>query len=277
MSARTRNPKSEVRNPNLILGFRISVFVFGVLLAGCQHLEPLPAAAPPAMPTAESTPKLNAAQVADVKIAYGRTLEKRGAPDQAQAMYLEALKLDSSRADACARLGVLYDQQCKFDEANSWHHKAMAAQPKNPDFHCNAGYSLYLQGTLIEAEKNLRKCLELAPDHARGHNNLGMILARTDRCEEALAEFHRAGCNEADAQTNLAYALTLERRWAEARACYERALAADPSSTAILKGLQELKDLMAKTDAAASAHDRERAPAGFARIPAGRPVENRPE
>ena len=256
MNACTRNPKTENRNPNLVFVFRISVFVFGVLVGGCQHLEPLPVAAPPGMPTAESTPKLTAAQVADVKIAYGRTLEKRGAPDQAQTMYVEALKLDSSRADACARLGVLYDQQCKFDEAAHWHRKAVAAEPKNPDFHCNAGYSLYLQGNLIEAEKSLRTCLALSPDHARGHNNLGMILARTDRCEEALAEFHRAGCNEADAQANLAYALTLERHWAEAEACYQRALAADPSSTASLKGLRELHDLIAKSDPSMLTHDR---------------------
>jgi Tfp pilus assembly protein PilF len=249
-----RNPKSEIRK--LIFGFRISVFMFGVLLGGCQHLEPLPPAAPPGMPTAESAPKLTPAQVADVKIAYGRTLEKRGAPDQARTSYLEALKLDPGRADACARLGVLYDQQCKFDEAVHWHRKAVTAQPKNPDFLCNQGYSLYLQGNLIEAEKSLRQCLALAPEHARGHNNLGMVLARTERRAEALAEFHRAGCDEADSQINLAYALTLERRWAEAQACYERALAANPSSTASQKGLQELHDLMAKADAAASSHDR---------------------
>jgi Tfp pilus assembly protein PilF len=244
------NPKFKIQNPKLNFGIRISVFVSGILPAGCLHPGTLPATAPQAISAAESTPKLTAAQVADVKIAYARTLEKRGAPDQAQAMYLEALKLDSSRADACSRLGVLYDQQCKFDEANTWHGNAVAAQPQNPDFRCNAGYSLYLQGNLIEAEQSMRKCLALAPDHARGHNNLGMILARTDRSAEALAEFRRAGCTEVDAQTNLAYALTLERRWAEARVCYERALAIDPSSTTSKKGLQELHSLIGKAAAA---------------------------
>jgi Flp pilus assembly protein TadD len=239
-------------NPELNFGIRISVFASGILLAGCQHFGTLPATAPPAISAAESTSKLTAAQVADVKIAYARTLEKRGAPDQAQAMYLEALKLDPGRADACSRLGVLYDQQCKFDAAKSWHQNAVAAQPKNPDFHCNAGYSLYLQGNLIEAERSLRTCLELAPDHARGHNNLGMVLARTNRCEDALAEFRRAGCTEADAQTNLAFALTLEHRWAEAQACYERALAIEPSSAASRKGLQEVRRLIAKAEAAGS-------------------------
>src|SRR5262249_44764555 len=162
----------------------------------------------PTVLSAESAPKLTAAQVADVKIAAARTLEKRGATDQAQATYLEAVKLDPGRSDACARLGVLSAQCCKFDEAISWHRKAVAAQPKNADFHCDLGYTQYLQGNLVEAEKSLRDCLALAPEHARGHNNLGMILARTNRGEESLAEFSRAGCNEVDAQTNLAFALT---------------------------------------------------------------------
>lgn len=224
-------------------------------LGGCHHLEPLPAVAPPggtppAAPAPESAPKLTSAQVADVKIAYARTLERRGALDQAQATYLEALKLDPGRADACARLGVLYDQQGKFDEASAWHRKAVGAQPKNADFHCNLGYSLYLQENLAEAETSLRQCLALAPDHARAHNNLGMVLGRTARPEEALAEFRRAGCNETDAQTNLAFALTLERHWQEARACYERILAADPTSKASQKAIQELNGLMARSDAA---------------------------
>jgi Flp pilus assembly protein TadD len=238
-------PKSDIRKASL--GFLIAVGLS--VLGGCVHMEPAPASAPspsPATPPPESAPKLTAAQVADVKIAYGRNLEKRGATDQAQAMYLEALKLDPGRADACARLAMLYDQQCKFDEASAWHHKAVTAQPKNADFHCNLGYSLYLQGKLLDAEKSLRQCLALAPEHVRGHNNLGMVLARTNRREEALAEFRRAGCTEADAQANLAYALTLENHWLEAWACYQRALVADPSSTASRRGLEELGRLMVK-------------------------------
>jgi Flp pilus assembly protein TadD len=204
----------------------------------------------------ESTPKLTAAQKADVQIAYGRTLEKRGALEQARAVYLEALQNDPSRADACDRLAVLLDQQGKFDEARDWHDKALATQPNNPDFNCNFGYTLYLQGSTAAAEESLRRCLSLAPEHARAHNNLGLVLAHTSRRDEALAEFRRAGCSEADAQANLAYALTLERRWAEARTCYERALAADPSATFPKKGLQELNHLAAKVAAATPTADR---------------------
>src|SRR6516162_6193605 len=76
------------------------------LISGCVHADPsravsAPSGSAPTVSPQESAPKLTSAQVADVKIAFGRTLEKRGAPDQAQAAYLEALKLDPGRADAC--------------------------------------------------------------------------------------------------------------------------------------------------------------------------------
>jgi Flp pilus assembly protein TadD len=227
------------------------------LVGGCVQLDkrPGPAAVqPPTALTEENSPKLTAVQKADVQIAYGRTLEKRGSSDQAQAVYLEALKNDPSRADACARLAVIHDQQGKFDEARLWHQKALAGQPNNPDFHCDHGYSLYLQGQFSQAEETLRQCLMLAPDHARAHNNLGLLLARTGRRDEALAEFRRAGCNEADALTNLAYALTLERQLPEARGCYERAAVIDPAPSApARKGVAEVDALMASARLGANA------------------------
>jgi hypothetical protein len=42
----------------------------------------------------------------------------------------------------------------------------------------------------------------------------------------------------------------LARSWPEAKAHYERALAADPSSTAAREGLQELTALLARLDKA---------------------------
>ena len=72
------------------------------------------------------------------------------------------------------------------------------------------------------------------------------MLARTGRRPEAIAEFHRAGCNAADAHVNVGIALTLEKSWPEARAEYEKALALDRSSAAAKKGLQDLETVMAR-------------------------------
>jgi Tfp pilus assembly protein PilF len=217
-----------------------------IALASCQHVQPQPRAQQLVADPAENETKLKGSQVADVQIALGRSLEKRGLVEQATAAYLKALKHDPTRSDACARLAVLCDQQGRFGESSELYRQALAAQPSNPDLYNDLGYGLYLRGAWAEAEANLRKALALAPDHRRAHNNLGLVLARTGRLDEALAEFRKAGCSEADAHTNAAFVLTLERSWPEARRYYEHALAADPSSTSARKGLRELDTLIVR-------------------------------
>jgi Flp pilus assembly protein TadD len=226
------------------------VVALGLLGApGCQLSGPpqrpqLPLAGKP-----EATPRLTDAQVADVQIAEGRSLEKQGELAQAAAVYREAVKHDPGRADAYLRLGIVHDREGKFKESQEFYQKALKGAPGNAEIYCDVGYSLYLQQRWAEAEMNLRQALALAPDNRRAHNNLGLVLAHEGRYEDAMASFRRAGCTEADAHTNLAYALTLERCWPEARQHYERALAVDSSSTTARRGLKELDTLAAATDA----------------------------
>ena len=216
--------------------------------AGCVHLDGPRVPELTVAGTSCSESKLKSRQVADVQVALGRSLERQGATVRAMAAYNEALRADPSRADAALRLATLYDKDGKFKEGLPFYQKALAAYPGDPDIFCDMGYSLYLQGRLVEAEINLRQALALAPDKARAHNNLGLVLAASDRSEEALAEFRRAGCPEADAQINLAFALTLENKWAEAHKRYQMALAVDASSAAARKGLQELDTALGKVD-----------------------------
>ena len=98
-----------------------------------------------------------------------------------------------------------------------------------------------MQRNWADAGVNLRRALEIRPEFARAHINLGLLLARTYHESEALAEFSKAGCDEVSARCNLAFALTLEERYEEARRQYELALVADPSATAAKKGLATLQ------------------------------------
>jgi Tfp pilus assembly protein PilF len=224
----------------------VTAAVFNTVLAGCQHTA---SPGPSSLLTAdmERTAKPTAAQIADLQIAEGRALEKRGDLVHAVAAYHEALRHDPQRPDACLRLAILLDQQGKFKEALQFYEKALAGIPGNPDVYCDRGYSLYLQERYGEAEMNLRQAIALAPEHARAHNNLGLVLARKGRTDEALLEFRRAGCKPADGHSNLAYVLALDRHWPEARRHYQQALALDPNSPAALKGLKEL-DALAMRD-----------------------------
>jgi tetratricopeptide (TPR) repeat protein len=223
-----------------------------VYLTGCQ-LPGRPPSGPSLSAGGEGASPITAAQAADVQIAFGRALEKQGDLERSAAAYREAVKRDPHRADACWRLAVLQDRQGKGEEAGELYRKALQAQPDNADLYCDLGYSLYLRGCGKESEANLRHALQLAADHRRAHNNLALLLAHTGRADEALAEFRKGGCKEADAHTDLAFALTLERRWDEAREHYELALAAAPSSEPARQGLRELNRLTAKLAAHAPA------------------------
>jgi Tfp pilus assembly protein PilF len=219
-------------------------------LGGCE-LPPKtapatpPAPAPQAPRPAEPTVKVGPREAAEVKVEFAHVLEKS---DPAAAMngYLEAHKHDPSNLDALLGIARLLDADGRFAESMVYYRKAEKAKPSNAKVACNYGYSLYLQGRYGEAETALRQALARQPASAQSHNNLGMVLARTGRPADALTEFRRAGCNDADARVNLAFALTLQKSWAEARVQYQRALALDPSSAAARKGLRDLDLVVAR-------------------------------
>ena len=200
-----------------------------VLFAGCQVARQQTTHRPAPM---EAAPTLNTKQQADLQFAFARSLEKSGSLDQARTAYEDALKKDPQRADAVDRLAVMNARKGQFEQAIDLHKKAIVLQPRNADFVCNLGYSFYLQQRWAEEEMQFRKAIELTPNHGRALNNLGMVLARTVRPDEALAAFRRSGCTEADAHSNLAFALTLENSLKEAHQHFARARTLDPASGA---------------------------------------------
>ena len=216
-----------------------------VLLAGCQTTSvakqnsPFPVEDSPAV-------NLSAVQVSDMQVAMAQSLEKRGEIDQAKQGYLSALQKDPKSANACVKLATLHARRGEFTDAASLYHRALELEPNNADIYCNLGYTLYLQEQWVDAEASLRLGLKLQPDHKRAHNNLGLVLARRHQADEALAEFRMAGCGEADARLNLAYAQTLARDFGEAQSQYEKVLALDPSSEPARKGLERVVGLTKK-------------------------------
>jgi tetratricopeptide (TPR) repeat protein len=222
--------------------------VGSAVLAGCQQFGLAPARPTVALDNPAEALKISPHQAADVQVALGRSLEKRGDPAKAIAAYEEAIKRDPRRTDALLRLAILHDRQGQFQESSVWYRKALQTSPGNPDIYCDMGYSLYLQRRWAEAEMNLKQALALRPNLARAHNNLGLVLAHTERLDGALAEFRQAG-SEADAHLNLALALVLDRRWDEARRQYQLAVTANPTSEAAANGLRDLDNLLARASA----------------------------
>jgi Tfp pilus assembly protein PilF len=191
-------------------------------------------------------PPLTAAQKADMQLVFAGGMERQGRYEEAREMYRKAIESDPERADAYHRLALLHDQQGECETAAGYYQQALQRAPENADLHCDLGYSCYLQERWSDAEANLRRAIGLEPDLRRAHNNLGLVLARTGREQEALQEFARAGCDRAQAHANLAHALLLSDRWQEAEFHFQRALETDPKLAPARDGLASLHSLMAR-------------------------------
>jgi Flp pilus assembly protein TadD len=77
-----------------------------------------------------------------------------------------------------------------------------------------------------------------------------MLLARTGRDEEAYGEFRRAGCTDAEAKNNLAFALLLKEDWRAAGALYEQALAQSPHLSKAETGMAAARKMLQNADPA---------------------------
>jgi Tfp pilus assembly protein PilF len=78
---------------------------------------------------------------------------------------------------------------------------------------------------------------------SRAHNNLGLLLARTEREAEAMQAFAMAGASPAEASANLAFAMALDGRVEQAIATYRQALQFDPNLKTAREGLAALESL----------------------------------
>jgi tetratricopeptide (TPR) repeat protein len=112
----------------------------------------------------------------------------------------------------------------------------IAKSPRNARAYNGCGKALMEQGRVSEGTAYYRKALEIDPEYADVHNNLGTIYANRGEYDRAIdhfakavrfAEKHRqAVC--AEAYNNLGAALAARGQTNEAMKCYEKALQRDP-------------------------------------------------
>ena len=98
---------------------------------------------------------------------------------------------------------------------------AIELEPNNAKAHSNLGIVLLKLGNFGEAAAACRRAVELDPDLAEAHNNLGFLLLKLGEPEEALANLRRAvklDPEDAKSHGNLGVALGELGRFEEARA-----------------------------------------------------------
>ncbi len=80
----------------------------------------------------------------------------------------------------------------QLDEAIARCRHAVQLDPNNADAHNNLGFYLFEAGQLKEAEAECREAVHLAPDDGDIHDSLGQVLSYTDHLAEAVKECREA-------------------------------------------------------------------------------------
>ena len=117
-------------------------------------------------------------------------------------------------------------------EALNANQTAVELSPQDAEAHSNLGVTLQELGRLNEAEVSLRQAIVLKPNYPEAHNNLGNALKEQGRLDEAEASYRQAILLKpgyANAHSNLGATLQELGRLDEAEARYIQAIALKPN------------------------------------------------
>ncbi len=112
--------------------------------------------------------------------------------EQARAHLEQAVKADSSYADACFQQGLLAFKANSPDSAIIAFEEAIKRDAKVPLYHLNLGVAYFQSNQLEKAKLSLRRAIALDKRPVMGHVLLGQALVSSDSLEAAEAEYRKA-------------------------------------------------------------------------------------
>src|SRR5258708_3678378 len=103
---------------------------------------------------------------------------------EAEAIYRQILAQEANHAHARHHLGII-------GKSASTHRHTPTLKPSDSEVH-NPGAKLTGQAHLEEAIAACHKALQIKPDYAEAHNNLGNALRDQGRLDEAISAYRTA-------------------------------------------------------------------------------------
>jgi len=172
--------------------------------------------------------------------AYSQgTVVRRTEGDIASMPFFKrAIELDPDFALAHARLGTVYSNISEPDAARESASKAYSLRERVSDrerFYIEARYHTTVTEDFDKAIETYRLLLATYPDDFAAHTNLGALLRRQGKLNEAIPILEAAtklAPDQLNPFLNLGYALSDVQRTADARRAFERAIALQDSSGA---------------------------------------------
>jgi tetratricopeptide (TPR) repeat protein len=146
-----------------------------------------------------------------------------------------------------------------YANAATFWREYVAEDPDSYIAHVNLGVVLARAGKSEEAVRQFEQTIRLKPDYAQAYYNLGGAFAQLGRNEEAIKQFEQAvrlKPNDAEAHNNLANALAQDDRLVEAVWQYEEALRLRPDSVEIRTNLRLAQRQLARRQAPGSLNEK---------------------
>jgi tetratricopeptide (TPR) repeat protein len=137
----------------------------------------------------------------------------------------------SSKAGDQLTIGFAWFEQGKIDEAIAHYQKALNIDPDYAEAHDNLGSALLAVGKTNQAIEQYHEVLRLQPDSAKTHNNLGLALAAVGRTGEGIEHLQQAlrlKSDDAAVHYNLGNVLAAAGRSNEAIGHFQEALRLKP-------------------------------------------------
>jgi Tfp pilus assembly protein PilF len=104
----------------------------------------------------------------------------------------EALRINSSSADAMSNLGLAYQATGRHEEAIASYRDALGLAPDHPEILYNLGNACLALGLIDDALSSYDGALTREPEHAGALVNRGNTLVRLNRPAEAIASYDTA-------------------------------------------------------------------------------------
>ena len=168
---------------------------------------------------------------ADALNNYGILLATLGRPADAQAQFEKVLAIQPTSVAAISNLGRLLMDQGEHEQAKERYCRAIDIDPQFADAHSNYGALLLKMGCTEKAQKRLETAVKIDPAHAGAHNNLGMLFTQGGNPRKAEGHYKkalRANPDDPDVHSNYGLLLTDLGRYAEAEEHLKTALAHSP-------------------------------------------------
>jgi tetratricopeptide (TPR) repeat protein len=176
-------------------------------------------------------------------VAIASIRAAKGEFERAIDSYREGLKYNPSDAEMHSGLGLLLLQLNRVDEGIKELERSVTIKADSAAY-CNLGLAWAQKGQLNKAMECYAKSIQLKPDNANTHYNLGNAYFTQNMPEKAIAEYRaviRAMPDFVRAYDMLAIVLIQAGKIEEATATYEQALKIDPADKNARLGLEKIR------------------------------------